>query len=67
MGAMPNIVNAFEKEWIERMVMNINTSQASVRHLYITIDPSSGKDLNFYALTSMIFINGQCYVCFFYL
>jgi hypothetical protein len=60
-------VVAFEGEWIEKMANKIYKANDTIRHLFISIDPSSGKDLNFYALTSMIFVgehNERCIVCF---
>lgn len=62
-GAKPTITAAFEKEWIDRMSEKIYKSNKSIKHLFITVDPSSGKDRNYYALSSMIFVNGQCVVC----
>ena len=49
------------------MSQKIYKSNASIDYLFITIDPSGGKDRNYYALTSMIFVGKkdeeQCVVC----
>lgn len=59
----PTTSNAFQREWIDYMLQHEYFSCASVRHLFVVIDPSSGKDGNYYAITSMIFVNGTCVVC----
>lgn len=63
----PTISAAFEREWIDFMLENEYRSIASVKHLFVTIDPSACKDRNCYVLTSMIFVKGTCIVCFFHL
>lgn len=49
------------------MLANEYNSAASVRHLFVVIDPSSGKDGNYYAITSMIFVRGTCVVSLFFI
>jgi hypothetical protein len=61
-SATPNNTLAFDKEWIDKMATNVYNSKKSIRHLFITIDPSAGKDRNFYALLSMIFVGEKCVV-----
>ena len=48
--------NAFKKEWIDNMIINKFTTGPTVKHLFITIDPSGCRNRNCYVLTSMIFI-----------
>lgn len=61
---VPTTTMAFNKEWVDFMTQNEYDSPESVSHLFITIDPSSGKDGNYYALASMIFVRGTCVVCY---
>jgi len=49
------------------MIENTYSSIQSIKYLFITIDPSACKDRNCYVLTSMIFVNGKCIVCLFYI
>ena len=62
----PTITNAFEKEWIDYAIHNLYELRTVVNHLFITIDPSAGKDLNYYVLSSFIFVDGKCVVCIHY-
>ncbi len=60
---VPTSMAAFQREWIDYALQNEYYSAASIRHLFIVVDPSSGKDGNYYAITSMIFVRGTCVVC----
>lgn len=60
---VPTTTTAFNREWIDYMVENEYESPEAIRHLFITVDPSSGKDGNYYAVTSMIFVRETCVVC----
>ena len=62
-GDKPTIFAAFQREWIDYMIENPYRSIASVKYLFVTIDPSACKDRNCYVVTSMIFVNGRCIVC----
>ena len=63
MSDKPTITAAFEKEWIDWAINNLYDLRTVVKYLFITIDPSAGKDRNYYVLSSMIFIDGKCVVC----
>lgn len=64
-GSTPNVSSAFQREWIDAMVSRTYTLRKTVQHIFVTIDPSAGKDRNYYALMSTIFVDGQCVVCHF--
>jgi hypothetical protein len=55
-GDTPLISCAFQKEWIDYMIDHRYKLQGDVKHLFISIDPASGKDKCMYAITSTIFI-----------
>ncbi len=60
----PPSVPAFEQTWIDNMTTNSKTIKTARKHLFITIDPSCGKNGNYYVITSMVFdADGQCTVC----
>ena len=61
-GDKPAITSAFKKDWIDHMTSKAYTLKKSVDHIFITIDPSAGKDRNYYALLSAIFVNGECII-----
>jgi hypothetical protein len=61
-GDKPLITSAFKKEWIDQMVSDPYRIKQNVPHIFITIDPSAGKDRNYYALLSAIFIKGECII-----
>jgi hypothetical protein len=52
-----SIKRAFLKEWVDCMVNNTYASSNTdmIRHLFITFNPSAGKERGHYALTSMFF------------
>ena len=62
-GTTPNTTSAFQREWIDAMVARTYTLRKTVQHIFVTIDPSAGKDRNYYALLSTIFVDNQCVVC----
>lgn len=59
----PDLVPAFQSHWIDAMVQNHRQLQGHYGHLFITIDPSSGKGGNYYVVASMVFdADGRCTV-----
>jgi len=57
---------AFESAHIDRIVKHNFKLNEDIRHLFITVDPSAGKDANFYVLCSTVFTSdGTCVVYFF--
>lgn len=62
----PLITCAFEKAWIDAMVNSTYRLNEDIQHLFITIDPASGKDQNLYVLCSTVFTkDGTQVVCLF--
>lgn len=60
----PLITYAFDRPWIENMVNNPYRLNEDIEHLFITIDPASGKDQNLYVLCSTVFTKDRtCVVC----
>ena len=60
----PLITYAFDKPWIDNMVNSTYRLNEDIEHLFITIDPASGKDQNLYVLCSTVFTkDGTCVVC----
>jgi hypothetical protein len=59
----PSIVPAFQSEWIDSMLSTAQSLQGAYSHFFIAIDPSGGRDRNFYALVSMVFTPDRCIVC----
>lgn len=56
---------AFESAWIDAMITSDYLLNEDIPHLFITIDPSAGKDRNLYVLCSTVFTrDGTCVVCF---
>jgi hypothetical protein len=56
---------AFESKHIDRMVHHKYKLNEDIRHLFISVDPSAGKDGNFYVMTSTVYTkSGTCVVCF---
>ena len=45
------------------MVGNPYKIRNNVTHIFITVDPSSGKDRNLYAICSTIYVDDMCVVC----
>lgn len=63
----PLTTNAFDNAHIDRIVNNNFKLNEDIRHLFITVDPSAGKDANFYVLCSTIYTrDGTCVVCSFF-
>lgn len=60
----PPSIPAFPESWIQSMINNRTKIQSDKRHLFITIDPSGGKNGNYYVICSMVFdLDGRCTVC----
>jgi hypothetical protein len=60
----PKATHAFESKHIDQMFQHKYELREEVRHLFITIDPSAGKDANLYVLCSTVFTrDGVCLVC----
>jgi len=60
----PLITYAFDKVWIDAMVNSTYRLNEDIQHLFITIDPASGKDQNLYVLCSTVFTkDGTQVVC----
>lgn len=53
---------AFKKEWIDYMSSRRYELKKNVNHIFITFDPSAGKDKNFFSLLSAIFVDDQCII-----
>lgn len=62
-GGKPDIMPAFRGELIDAMIAEPYTRERTVDQIFVTIDPSGGKDQSLYALLSTIFIDGICVVC----
>lgn len=62
-GGKPSISAAFERAWIDATVARPFQLTRTVHHIFVTIDPSAGKDRNYYAVMSTIFVDGICVVC----
>lgn len=64
MSDEPLISYAFKSQWIDEMLRHDYKLNEDIAHLFITIDPSAGKDRNFYVLCSTVFTkDGTCVVC----
>lgn len=60
----PPSIPAFASEWIDNMSNNSAKIRTDKKHLFITIDPSAGKNGNYYVICSMVFdSDGRCTVC----
>ena len=59
----PPSIPAFKEAWVHDMANNTTRPVTDARHLFITIDPSCGKNGNYYVVASMIFdADGRCTV-----
>jgi hypothetical protein len=56
---------AFDSAQLDYMARNHQRLKSDQRHLFITIDPSCGKNGNLYVITSAVFskLDGICTVC----
>lgn len=60
----PVVTYAFKSAWIDDMVNQPYKLNEDIAHLYITVDPSAGKERNFYVLCSTVYTkDGTCVVC----
>lgn len=60
----PLISYAFDGKHIDRMMTHKYKLNEDIRHLFISVDPSAGKDGNFYVMTSTVYTkDGTCVVC----
>ena len=61
-GGKPGITAAFESQWLDDMISREYTLKKTVKHIFITVDPSGAKDRNLYVVMSSIFVDGQCII-----
>lgn len=59
----PTVSCAFEDAWITAMLSNRYKISSHVSDIFLAIDPSAGKDRNYYVLTSLVVIGDTHIVC----